>query len=255
MLASVDYMTENVAARIENQANSCLEGEKNVFTKKALKKKTPLILPLLEDNLDMPLKEVLALIQRQVKKRTTYFGVRAIKNPLDFWVYCDIMYEVKPDVVIEIGNCYGGGTLALAHVLDNLQKGKVIGLDIDHSEVPRIVRKHPRITLITGDACESFEKVKEFIGRKDKVLVIEDSSHTYENTLNVLKKFESLVTRGSYFIVEYSVCHHGLEDGPDPGPYEAIEEFMQDNTSFEIDRTKESYFITWNPKGFLKKIK
>jgi len=226
-----------------------------VFTKKALKKKKPLVLPFVEASLDMPLKELLALMQRQFKKRTHYFGVRAIKNPLDFWVYRDIICDIKPDVIVEIGNCYGGGTLALAHVLDNLQRGKIIGLDIDHSKVPRIVRKHPRITLITGDACESFDKVKELIDRTDKVLVIEDSSHTYENTLNVLRKFESLVTRGSYFIVEDSICHHGLDDGPDPGPYEAIEEFMQDNADFEIDRTKESFLITWNPKGFLKRIK
>lgn len=226
-----------------------------MFTKKALRRKEPLVLPFVEASLDMPLKELLLLMGRQFKKRTMYFGIRAIKNPLDFWVYCDIICEVKPDIVVEIGNRYGGSTLALAHVLDNLQRGKVIGVDIDHSQVPRIVKRHPRITLITGDACESFDKIKELINKRDKVLIIEDSAHTYENTLNVLRKFSPLVTRGSYFVVEDSICHHGLDEGPHPGPYEAIEEFMKDNSDFQVDRTKEAYVITWNPKGFLKKIK
>jgi cephalosporin hydroxylase len=229
--------------------------KKNVFTKKATKRKKPLDLPFLEDSLDMPLRELLELMGHQIKKRTMYFGIRALKNPLDFWIYCDIISEVKPDIVIEIGNRFGGSTLALAHVLDNLQRGNVIGIDIDHSQVPRIVKRHPRIKLITGDACESLEKVKEFINKKDKVLIIEDSAHTYENTLNVLRKFSFLVTRGSYFIVEDSIGHHGLDEGPHPGSYEAIEEFMKDNDDFQIDRTKENYVITWNPKGFLKKIK
>jgi len=226
-----------------------------MFTKKALKKKKPAVLPFVEENMNMPLKEVLAIMQRQVKKRTTYFGIRALKNPLDFWSYHEIICEVRPDVVVEIGTCYGGGIMALAHVLDNLQKGKVIGVDITHNEVPSIVKAHPRITLITGDACASFDKVKALVKETDKVLIIEDSAHTYENTLNVLRKYHSLVTPGSYFIVEDSICHHGLDEGPNPGPYEAIEAFMKDNRDFQIDRTRESFFITWNPKGFLKRIR
>ena len=211
--------------------------------------------PTIEHNLNMPVKKVLALMQERIKYQTTYFGVPALKNPIDFWVYREIIFEVKPDVIIEIGNFYGGGTLALGHILDHMQKGRVIGLDIDHEKVPPIVKEHPRITLITGDACESFDKVRELIREKDKVLIIEDSAHTYEHTLRVLRKFNPLVTTTSYFIVEDSNCHHGLDEGPKPGPYEAIEKFIKENSDFEVDRTKESFFITWNPKGFLKRIK
>ena len=70
------------------------------------------------------------------------------------------------------------------------------------------------------------DKVKGMIGPNDNVLIIEDSSHTYENTLNVLQSNSSLVKPGGYFIVEDSICHHGLEVGPKPGPYEAIQEFL-----------------------------
>ena len=57
-----------------------------------------------------------------------------------------------------------------------------------------------------------------------------------------------------HFIVEDGICHHGLDLGPQPGPYEAVEAFVQANRTFVIDRLKESFGITWNPKGYLKKI-
>jgi cephalosporin hydroxylase len=143
--------------------------------------------------------------------------------------------------------------LALAHLLDNLGWGRVITIDINQEGVPSIVRGHPRITLLQGDACEEFENVRTIVGSEKPVLIIEDSSHTYENTLNVLRKYCSLVTPGSYFIVEDSICHHGLEEGPSPGPYEAIAQFAAENSSFEVDRSKEAFLITWNPTGYLKR--
>ena len=86
-----------------------------------------------------------------------------------------------------------------------------------------------------------------------RVLVIEDSSHTYENTLNMLRLYSKFIKLGDYFIVEDSICHHGLSVGPNPGPYEAIETFIRECEGFEIDRDKESFLITWNPKGYLKR--
>jgi cephalosporin hydroxylase len=209
----------------------------------------------MEENLNMPLKEVLNHMQKESFK-STYFGINCIKSPLDFWIYQEIIFDVKPDIIIEIGNLNGGHTLALAHILDNLgNDGKVIGLDINHDEIPSTLKKHPKITLITGDACQNFQKVKDLIDKNDKVLIIEDSSHTYENTLNVLRTFSPLVTEESWFIIEDSICHHGLDEGPNPGPYEAIETFVKENKNFEVDRSKERFIITWNPKGYLRRIK
>src|SRR5204863_41220 len=142
---------------------------------------------------------------------TTYFGVPALKNPLDFWVYQELLYQLRPEVIVEVGNRYGGSTLALAHFCDLLGTGEIIGLDITHELVPEIVRTHPRITLIEGDACQSFDQVVTLIGARSNILVIEDSSHTYENTLNVLRTYNGLVQPGGYFIVEDSICYHGLD--------------------------------------------
>jgi cephalosporin hydroxylase len=206
-----------------------------------------------ENSFGMPLKEILPTIQDRIMTKTTYFGVQTLKNPLDAWVYQEILFEVKPQIIIEIGNMNGGSTLMLAHLCDLMGTGKVIGLDLSHTGIPGFIKCHPRITFIEGDACKNVELVKKLIQRDDKVLVIEDSSHTFENTLNVLRLFSPIVTSGSYFIIEDSICHHGLDIGPDPGPFEAIETFVKENNDFEIDRGKESFLITWNPKGFLKK--
>ena len=207
----------------------------------------------IENSLDTPLKAILPILQARSVSKTSYFGIPAVKSPLDFWIYREIIFEQTPDIIIEIGNFCGGSTLALAHICDNIGNGKIIGLDISHAMIPRLVRDHPRILFIQGDACQSFEKVKELILESDNVLIIEDSAHTFDNTLNVLNTYSPLIKPGGYFIVEDTICHHGLEVGPEPGPYEAVEAFLSENPNFESDRSRESFLITWNPKGYLRR--
>lgn len=209
----------------------------------------------MEERLDMPLRALLPIIQQGIINHTTYFGIRTFKSPVDAWVYQEIIFETEPDVIIEIGNANGGSTLFLAHICDLLGHGKVIGLDLSHKFVPERVRSHPRIHLIEGDACDNIDRVRRLISQDEGVLVIEDSSHTYANTLNVLKTYSMLTKPGDYFIVEDSISQHGLPSGRKPGPYEAIETFVRGNADFEIDRGREHFFITWNPKGYVKRVK
>lgn len=208
----------------------------------------------LEQSLDMKLRDVLPTMQHRIVAATTYFGVQTLKNPLDFWVYQELLTRLRPDVIIEVGNRFGGSALALAHLCDLMGNGRIIGLDIDHSQLSPITRTHPRITLIEGDACACFPAVRAMIAPHEQVLVIEDSAHTFENTLNVLNTFSPLVKPDGYFIVEDGICHHGLAEGPDPGPFEAIEAFIAAGSDFVIDRDLESFLITWNPKGFLRRL-
>lgn len=184
---------------------------------------------------------------------TTYFGVRAVKNPLDAWVYQEIICECRPDVIIEIGNASGGGTLFLAHICSLLGHGRVIGVDANHRQIAPVVAAHPLVTLVDGDACGVFADVAKLIGDNEDVLIIEDSAHTYDNTLNVLRRYSPLVKPGGYFIVEDGICHHGLATGPNPGPYEAVAAFLGENRDFISDRSRERFVITWNPRGFLKR--
>jgi cephalosporin hydroxylase len=209
----------------------------------------------IEEELDMPLRDVLQVMQDRIMANTRYFGIQTLKQPLDFWIYQELFFEARPDVVIEIGNRFGGSTLALAHMCQLLGKGRLIGIDLDHSETSESVKEHPRISLVEGDACDVFQKVARLISQHDQVLIIEDSSHTYENTVKVLETYSPLVKPGGYFIVEDGICHHGLDVGPSPGPYEAVEAFVASHPEFIIDRSRESFLITWNPKGFLKRVK
>jgi len=209
----------------------------------------------MEYALDLPVRDVLKHMQNRIMTQTTYFGVKALKSPMDAWIYQEIIFETKPDVLVEIGNSSGGGILQLAHLCDLLQKGRVIGIDITHAEIPPVVRSHPRITLIESDACTAVTKVSSLIQPDERVLIIEDSAHTFDNTLNVLRAYQHFVKPGDYFIVEDGICWHGLNLGSKPGPYEAIEAFVAENRDFQVDRTKASFFLTWNPKGFLKRVR
>jgi cephalosporin hydroxylase len=207
----------------------------------------------MEYNLTTPLRDLLPIMQERIVGNSTYFGIPTQKSPTDFWIYQEIIHQQRPDVIVEIGNLRGGSALALAHLCDNMGHGRVVAVDIDQRNVAEIVRQHPRITLIEGDAQARFETVRAGIKPGERVLVIEDSSHTYENTLGVLRLYSALVPPGGYLIVEDSICHHGLPLGPLPGPYEAIDTFVAEDPRFEIDRSKEGYVVTWNPKGYLRR--
>jgi len=209
---------------------------------------------MMENCMKMTVADLLVAMQNRIMKKSTYFGVKAEKSPMDAWVYQEIIFETKPDVIIEIGNLRGGGLLAYAHLCDLLGRGRIIGVDQNHKQIAPAVRSHKRITFVTGDCVKMYSAVAVMIKPADRVMIIEDSAHTYQNTLNVLNIYSPLVSSGCYFIVEDSICRHGLRLGPTPGPYEAIETFIKSNGNFIIDREREGFLITWNPKGYLKKI-
>src|SRR5678816_1809792 len=98
----------------------------------------------LEESLHLPLAEILPVLQHRIVRETRWFGVPAQKNPLDFWVYQEMLHRLQPDIIVEIGNDCGGSTLALAHLCDLIGKGRVIGVDVSHERVSDRVRKHPR---------------------------------------------------------------------------------------------------------------
>lgn len=208
---------------------------------------------LIEENIRTPLSQLILQWQDQTGL-STYFGVPAVKNPADAWIYREIITEMQPDVIVEVGVKHGGGSLMYAHLCDLMGKGRVIGIDIMLSQVYQQVKDHPRITLLEGDACSQFSKVKSLIKDTDRVLVIEDSAHSYENTINVLNTYSELIRIGDYFIVEDSINYEGVFPNQDFGVARAITDFVAQG-NFISDRSKEAYTITWNPRGFLKRIK
>jgi cephalosporin hydroxylase len=184
-------------------------------------------------------------------------GIRAAKNPFDAWMYQEIIYEIKPEVIVEIGSAEGGSALYFANLLDILGKGEVISIDISRSGYKA---KHPRIREITGDSSgpETIAKVAGFCSNKS-VLVVHDGGHSHEQVLKDLRSYSKFVSVNSYFIVEDGIIDlFKPEDGIgsyEDGPLVAIDEFLKNNPNFVVDEEKERYILTYNPRGFLKRIR
>jgi len=200
-----------------------------------------------------PLERVLTVMQGRLLTQTTYCGIPTVCNPLDWWVYQEIICERNPDYIIEIGNYRGGRLLALAHLCQARLHGWVIGVDLDHGQLASEVSHQPRIRLVTGDAATMGIAVQRGIPSGSEVLIIEDSSHEYANTLAVLRAYSPLVQPGGYFVVEDTICWHGLREGPRPGPYEAVQTFLAEDPTFEADLGRESFLVTWHPGGWLRR--
>jgi len=215
--------------------------------------------------LDAPLIAWLNYHAREVLGKQCYWlGHRALKNPMDAWIYQEIIYEVKPDIIVEIGNKNGGSTLFLASILEMLSHGKVLAVDLNHDG---FTASHSRIELITGDCSgeEIIGQVKDRCESK-RVLVIHDADHRRDAVLRDLRNYAPLVSPGSYFIVEDSI--HGVPGFTlDPErsygsfllpetdtPLQGIEAFLRENKSFYVDVSRERYILTANYRGFLRRV-
>jgi cephalosporin hydroxylase len=187
----------------------------------------------------------------------SWMGVPIFKSPLDIWIYQEIIHQVQPDIIIEIGSAVGGSTLYLAHLLDLLGKGTVVSIDIDRSTFQA---KHPRIIPITGNSS-SPEVVAQVaaLAKGKRGLVIHDGDHHKEQVLADLRLYADFVSIGSYLIVE-----DGIVDLFKPeemtwvqakGPLAAVEEFTKEASNFVIDLERERYLITYNPRGYLRRIR
>ncbi|ATZ61220.2 MAG: CmcI family methyltransferase [Methanosarcinales archaeon Met12] len=183
---------------------------------------------------------------------TRYLGVPIVKNPLDCWVYQEIIYETKPKVIIETGTAQGGSALFLASICD-LVGGEVITIDIENCNIPT----HPRITKITGDSVseKTVNKVEEIVkGRKGMVIL--DSCHEKEHVLKEMELYSKFVSVGNYLVVEdTNINGHPVLPGWGEGPMEAVKEFIRNRDDFEVDRNIEKFLLTFHPKGFLKRVK
>ncbi len=153
---------------------------------------------------------------------TFWLGFPVEKCPLDLWVYQEIIFKLKPDVIIECGTGNGGGALFMAHILDILNSGTVISIDIQQSEGRP---QHKRIRYLLGSST-SEDILAQVSGLKGSYLIVED---TNINGHPVLPEFG-------------------------PGPMEAVSQFLSENKDFIVDKTKEKFYMTQNPNGYLIKI-
>ena len=199
----------------------------------------------------------------------TWLGRPIIQFPQDMIAMQEIIWKVKPDLIIETGIAHGGSLIFYASILELIGKGQVLGIDIDIRQHNRIeIERHPmfkRITMIEGSSIDEkvTKQVYQYANGKKQILVILDSNHTHEHVLKELNLYSSLVTKDSYLVVFDTI----IEDMPeghftgrpwDKGnnPKTAVLKFLKTSDRFEIDKDFENkLLITVSPSGYLKCIK
>jgi cephalosporin hydroxylase len=201
-----------------------------------------------------------------------WLGVPILQAPQDLQALQEIIWEVKPDLIIETGIAYGGSLIfsasmvAILEVCGEIKKGDVLGIDVDirpHNK--EAILAHPlskKITMFEGSSIDEkiIARVKEFAKNKKRVMVCLDSNHTHAHVLAELRAYAPLVSIGSYCIVGDT----GIEDlpvgiisnrpwGKGNNPKTAVWEYLKENSNFEIDKMMDSKLIlTGSPDGYLK---
>lgn len=185
---------------------------------------------------------------------TLWLGIPTLKCPLDLWIYQEIIFDTKPDCVIETGTAFGGSAYYIATICDLVDRGEVITVDVEDRGGRPV---HNRITYMLGSSTsqEILNTIRERIKDKSRILVILDSDHSEAHVRSELRIYSEFVTRGSYLIVEdTNVNGHPVGASIGPGPMEAVDAFLKDNHNFIVDIDKEKFFLTFNPRGYLKRV-
>lgn len=199
----------------------------------------------------------------------TWMGRPIIQYPQDIIAMQELIWDIKPDLIIETGIAHGGSIVYYASLLELIGKGEVVGVDIDIRAHNRAeIEKHPmykRITMIQGSSIDQaiVDEVKKFVDGKQTVLVVLDSNHTHEHVLAELEMYSPFVTKGSYIVVfdtivenlpDYYLPNRPWKTGDNP--MTATQDFLKNNDAFEIDTAIDNkLLISVSPKGYLKRVK
>jgi cephalosporin hydroxylase len=186
--------------------------------------------------------------------KARWLGVQALKNPLDLWVYQELVADTRPELIVETGTWRGGSALYLASICDLLGAGEIVSIDVEplREDYPQ----HPRITYLGGRSSTDPDVVAEVAQRAGgrPMLVILDSDHSQAHVEAELDAYAPLVPVGCYVVVEDSNIGQIRKDLM-PGPLQAVESFLAKTDEFEIDREREKFLLTFNPSGFLRRVK
>ncbi len=200
----------------------------------------------------------------------TWLGRPIIQFPQDIMAMQEIIWRIRPDLIIETGIAHGGSAVFYASMLELIGgNGSVLGIDIDLREHNRLaLEQHPlsrRIQIVDGSSTDQnvVYQVYDLARGRTRIIVALDSNHTHEHVLKELELYSPLVTRGSYLVVFDTI----IEDMPDSfwpdrpwgkgnNPKTAVREFLKGNDRFIVDKEiEDKLLITVAPDGYLKCIK
>jgi len=195
-----------------------------------------------------------------------WMGIPIIQFPGDVMMMQELIWKIRPDLIIETGVAHGGTAVFYASMLELLGRGKVIGIDVEIRQYNRIaIQGHPmskRIELIEGSSIDKsvIDTVREKYANAEKVLVTLDSNHSYEHVLEELNLYSEFITPGSYIVAMDGAqafvwdLPNGKPEWKLDNPLRAIEDFIKENPEFEIDDHYNRLKITSNPNAFLRRL-
>jgi cephalosporin hydroxylase len=198
-----------------------------------------------------------------------WLGRPIIQYPNDMFAMQEIIWKVKPDLIIETGIAHGGGLIFYASMLELIGGGEVLGIDIDIREHNRKeIEKHKmfkRIKMIEGSSVDEkvIKEVDKIVKKHKKVIVCLDSLHTHDHVLAELNLYSKFISKGSYIIAFDTIIEYlpkgFFADRPwDKGnnPATAVKAFLKKNKNFVVDKDIENkLLITSTPGGYLKRVK
>lgn len=183
----------------------------------------------------------------------TYRGRVLYKWPEDLWIYQELIWECKPDLIVETGTFQGASALYFAHQMDLIGQGEVLTIDTEsYAARP----SHPRITYLTGSSIDpdTLEVVDQACVRKKRIMVVLDSDHSARHVQAELNALSHHVTPGSYLVVEDTIVNgHPVRSGHGAGPMEAVKEFLHRRSDFHIDPSRNRFLVSQSPNGYLRR--
>lgn len=214
-----------------------------------------------------------------------WMGRPIIQYPQDIMAMQEIIWEVKPDLIIETGIAHGGSLIFYASMMKLLdiatgrkKRGHVVGVDIDIRKHNRIaIEEHPMydaITMYEGSSIddEIVGKVYDFAKDYRKVIVVLDSCHTKDHVLEECRKYSDLVNVGSYLVVMDTIGETYYKDkeakaeplkehvlrpwGMGNNAANGAEAFLKENDKFEVNHAEDNkLMLSCAPSGYLRRIK
>lgn len=198
-----------------------------------------------------------------------WLGINIIQLPEDIVVMQELIWTLKPDVIIETGVAHGGSAIFHASMLALIGKGKVIAIDIDiRKDNEILIKEHflyklGLINLIQGSSIDAqvLQKVRSLIKDTDKVMVVLDSNHTYAHVKKELELYTPLVSPDSYMVAMDGAQEwlwdipNGKKEWKDDNPLRAIKEFLKEFPEWEADPHYTRMKVTASPMGFLRRKK
>ncbi len=199
--------------------------------------------------------------EARIWEKTKWLGIPFWKLPFDAMILQELIFNIRPEYIIETGTAKGGAALFYASICELIGEGSVITCDIElKANWDAIHQFHwsDRIEFLPGSSTNPvvYERIKKICEGK-RNLVILDSDHSYEHVRKEMSIYSPLVPVDSFMIVEDTHANgHPVPWQWGKGPYEAVDDFLKVNEGYwQPEYWCEKYIMTFNPKGYLRRIK